>query len=166
MKYIFPFLDHVWNSLVRVTMFETNQTLVPEVLSYCKTLFIQHTSLLLGPATLWKEWGVSIIISFFIFIICILKMGILLQISFALNTSYSDQTSFCWVWLLKPSGLQRFLECTHVHLQLHFLSLVNSFCTGDCNGIAVSFFKVNLLWIKEQRNVYHNFLFTCMHYSF
>jgi hypothetical protein len=54
-------------------MFESNQTLVPEVLPYCKTLFMQHTYLLLGPATLWKELGMSVIISFFIFIICMLK---------------------------------------------------------------------------------------------
>ena len=61
---------NIWNRVVQVTMFESNQTVVLEVFLYCKTLFMQHTSLLLGPTTLWKELGMSSIISFFIFIIC------------------------------------------------------------------------------------------------
>jgi hypothetical protein len=124
-------------------MFENNQTLVPEALLYCKTLFMRHTSLLLGPATLRKTLGMSIIISSFYVSHLYFKMSILLQISFAQNTACSDKISF--VELSSPNlaaskGFGSMYK--YVHLQLHSSSLVSSCCTGGgCNGIAFIFPK-------------------------
>ena len=143
-------------------MFESNQTLVPEIVLYCKTLFMQHTSLLLGPATFWEELVVSIIISF-VSLSWIYKKTFYCKYHLH-RTQHTLTKILCWVWLLKPSSLKSFGRV--LILQAQVVSLGSSCRPGDCTNIAFVVFQSNSNFEKGVKECVSSFPFYMYHYSF